>query len=226
MLAFAGESIILVDCGGDVIQRLLIAGVDVDRVEALILTHEHPDHISGFPLFMEKIWLAGRRRPIPVVGPDRAIALASRLFDTFDTSRWKGVPQIDWGVVRLERHEKIWISDEWNITASPGEHSVPVMGIRVKAMETANVVVYSADTARTESIIDLARGADILVHEATGKFAGHTTVMDAARVAQEAGVKRLVLVHLPPAVDEAELKAARELIADLDLGRDGDRIIC
>ncbi|MEX0747058.1 MAG: MBL fold metallo-hydrolase, partial [Rhodothermales bacterium] len=69
MLAFEeGRETLVVDCGGDVVQRLLAAGIDLDTIAALIVTHEHPDHVSGFPLFMEKIWLAGRRRPIDVYG--------------------------------------------------------------------------------------------------------------------------------------------------------------
>src|SRR5690625_566288 len=74
MLAVSdGASTIAVDCGGDVIQRMMAAGIDVDTLDALIVTHEHPDHVSGFPLFMEKIWLLGRRRPIAVYGIREAI---------------------------------------------------------------------------------------------------------------------------------------------------------
>src|SRR5688572_14593911 len=89
MLAFAGETVIVVDCGGDVVQRLLAAQIDLERIEALILTHEHPDHVGGFPLFMEKIWLSGRRRPIHVLGPDAALEQAKKIFGAFNTSGWK-----------------------------------------------------------------------------------------------------------------------------------------
>ena len=97
MLAFADEnSTLVVDCGGDVVQRLLAAGIDLTTIEALILTHEHIDHVGGFPLFMEKIWLAGRRTPIPVYGIEPALDQARRCFATFDTSRWKGLPDVHW----------------------------------------------------------------------------------------------------------------------------------
>ena len=77
MLAFeSGGSVVVVDCGGDVVQRLLTAGIGPDQVEALIVTHEHADHAGGFPLFMEKIWVGGRRRPIPVYGIAPALAQA------------------------------------------------------------------------------------------------------------------------------------------------------
>ncbi|NNF57861.1 MAG: MBL fold metallo-hydrolase, partial [Rhodothermaceae bacterium] len=60
--------LILVDCGGDAVQRLLKLGLDPTTIDAVILTHEHPDHISGFPLLIEKLWLLGRREPIPIYG--------------------------------------------------------------------------------------------------------------------------------------------------------------
>ena len=89
MLAFEAErSVVVVDCGGDVVQRLLAAGIDLDRISLLILTHAHPDHVSGIPLFMEKIWLAKRRRPIPVCGPQSALDSARGAFEAFDTSGW------------------------------------------------------------------------------------------------------------------------------------------
>jgi len=75
MLAVSdARSTLLVDCGGDVIERVLSAGLEVDSIAGLIVTHEHPDHVSGFPLLMEKLWLAGRRRPIPVYGIAPALA--------------------------------------------------------------------------------------------------------------------------------------------------------
>src|SRR5688572_2187636 len=95
MVAFEGETVVVVDCGGDVVHRLLAAGVDLDRIELLILTHEHQDNVAGFPLFMEKIWLAKRRRPIPVARPARALGKARKIHEAFDTSSWQGMPKIE-----------------------------------------------------------------------------------------------------------------------------------
>jgi ribonuclease Z len=120
----------------------------------------------------------------------------------------------------------VWTSDEWHITASPGRHSVPVIGLRVKSIASGRTVVYSADTARCATIADLARGADILLHEATGQFPGHVTLIEAARIAREVKANRLIVVHLPPTINDEELKAARGIMKDIDIGRDGDRVIC
>lgn len=215
------NSVIVVDCGGDVVQRLLAGGIDLDRIEALILTHEHPDHVSGFPLFMEKLWLAQRRRPIPVCGPHAALDQARRIFEAFDTGSWKGMPEIEWRSVALEEGARVWESEHWKITAAPGKHSVPVIGIRVEDRRGGGVVAYSADTERSDAIARLADGAEILVHEATGGFGGHTSPQDAAHVAAQAHAGRLVLVHLPPELPERELQDARASFAALEPGEDG-----
>jgi ribonuclease Z len=222
MVAFESESVVAVDCGGDLVQRMLVAGIDLGRLELLILTHEHADHVSGFPLFMEKIWLAQRRRPIPVRGPAPALDQARRIFEAFDTSGWKGLPEIEWGEVPLEEGSEVWSSDRWRITASPGQHSVPVIGIRV-AERGGGVVTYSSDTERADAIVRLARESDILVHEATGDFSGHISARGAAEVAREAGVGRLVLVHIPPRFTDEDLAAASEVFDATEVGSDGGR---
>ena len=68
-------------------------------------------------------------------------------------------------------------------------------------------------------------GADVLVHEATGDGPGHSSAAGAARVAREAGVGRLVLVHLGPQPDggEALLAEARAVFPATELGHDGAR---
>ncbi|HEU0012364.1 MAG TPA: MBL fold metallo-hydrolase [Longimicrobium sp.] len=222
MLALeSGGCSIVVDCGGDVIQRFLAAGLDADGIEGLIVTHEHPDHCSGFPLFMERIWLMGRRRPILVYGIAPAIAQARRAFEAFDTSGWEGLPEIRWREVAHESGARVLQDERWRITAAPGIHGVPVVGIRVEAAE-GGVAAYSCDTAKSPLITELSRGADLLVHEATNtEQGGHTTNEQAAEVARDAGAGRLVLVHLPPGTDESQLAEARRIFPRTEYGVDG-----
>ena len=224
MLAFDLDSqVIVVDCGGDVVQRLLAAGIDLQRISLLILTHEHPDHVSGFPLFMEKIWLAQRRRPIPVRGPARALEQARKVFGSFNTSGWRGLPKIEWGEVELSEGATVWEDESVRVTSAPGKHSVPVIGIRVEDRRGGGTVAYSCDTERTPSIERLARGCDILVHEATGGFSGHTAPAAAGEVAAAAGAGRLILVHLPPRDLDRTLAEARAAFPETELGEDGAR---
>jgi ribonuclease Z len=224
MLAFQAEGgSVLVDCGGDVVQQMLKAGIGADDLDALIVTHEHPDHVSGFPLFMEKIWLMERRRPIPVLGIRAALDQARRVFEAFDTSGWEGMPEIEWREVALEPGAEVLTSDRWRITATPGVHSVPVIALRVQDARGGGVVAYSCDTEKSDAVTALSRGADVLVHEASGGFKGHTSIEDAARVARDAEAGRLILVHLPPDVGDDDLIAAREIFPAVEFGEDGAR---
>jgi ribonuclease Z len=83
------------------------------------------------------------------------------------------------------------------------------------------VAAYSSDTARSDVVARLSESADLLVHEATGDFRGHTSPQDAAHVATQAGVGRLVLVHLPPELSVTDLAEARDSFARLEVGEDG-----
>jgi len=225
MLAFeSGGRCVVVDCGGDVIQRLMASGVDPRGIEALIVTHEHPDHVAGFPLFMEKIWLMGRRHPIPVIGIRPALDQARRAWEAFRTGGWEGVPAIEEHEVRPEPGAEVLFNERWHITAAPGIHGVAVIGIRVRDAMGGGVCAYSCDTAKSEEITEMSRGAGLLVHEATGTTqGGHTTFVQAAEVARDAGAGRLVLVHLPLGVSDADLAQARTVFADVSLGEDGAR---
>jgi ribonuclease Z len=225
MLALQGErSHLLVDCGGDAVERLTTAGVDLKRISALVLTHGHPDHVSGFPLLIQKLWLAKRGQPLPIRGPESALARARALLDCFDTSNWEGVPPLDWQAVEPREGAAVWSDGEWRITAAPGSHGrTPSIGIRAE-WSAGGAVAHSSDTEPCSAIARLARGAAILVHEATGEFAGHSTAVGAARIAREAEAERLMLVHLPPEPDQADLEAARAVFPRLQLGTDGDAL--
>ena len=225
MLAVENDAgILLIDCGGDALQRLVACGGDPSKVAALIVTHEHPDHVSGFPLLMEKIWLYGRSEPLDVYGIEPAIAQAGRSHDSFDTSAWPGYPEIRYRPVALEPGALVLERGGWKVTASPGDHAVPVVGLRIED-EAGGVVAYSCDTAYSEGIVELARGAHILVHEATGEGPGHSGAQEAARAASEANAGRLLLVHLPPEeyLGDAELAAAREIFPKTEKGEEGGR---
>ena len=225
MLALEGRaSLYLVDCGGDAAQRALASGLDLTRVEGLIVTHEHADHVGGFPLLMERLWLAGQTEPFPVYGNASALKQVERLDAAFDTSNWPDYPSLDLREVGAEERALVLQDDDLTVYASHGTHAVPCIGLRVER-RGGGVVAYSSDTAPSAAIVRLAESADVLVHEATGDGPGHSSAAGAARVAREAGVGRLVLVHLGPQPDggEALLAEARAVFPATELGHDGAR---
>jgi ribonuclease Z len=102
----------------------------------------------------------------------------------------------------------------------------------VGAPRPGRTLVYSGDTRPHLSVIQASRGADLLVHEATfggdemerARETGHSTAAEAARVALEAGVRRLVLTHISSRYsrDAAELLAeARAVFPETVIARDG-----
>lgn len=215
--------LVLVDCGGDAVQRLEASGLDPAALDALILTHEHPDHISGYPLLLEKLWLQGRKAPIPVFGPAATLEKARALFAIFDTLKWFGMPERQFHPVPMRPAAPVFDLGDLSVTAWPVEHPVPTIGLRFRA--GGRTVAYSCDTAFDDAVVELARDADLLVHEGTGSLAGvHSSPEEAASVAARAGVGRLVLVHAPRDASDDGLGAAREAFAETSWGADGDRI--
>ena len=145
-------SVIVVDCGGDAVQRLLACGVQLDKIAALIVTHEHADHVSGFPLLMERLWLSGRRDPLPVYGIAPAIDQARRIHDAFDTSSWPGYPGVHYSEVAHEEGAVVLADRNWKVTASPGRHAVPVVALRFQDRHGDGEMTYSCDTEYHEPV--------------------------------------------------------------------------
>jgi ribonuclease Z len=227
MLAVEGESSIhLVDCGGDAAHRLLASGIDLPSLSGLIVTHEHADHVAGFPLLVERLWLAGIGPRFEVRGIAPALDQARRIHDTFDVRTWPNYPTLEYLEFPVQQGALVLENDDFVVRAAPGNHSVPVTGLRFESKRSGTVLTFSADTEYSPAIVELARGSDLLIHEATGEGAGHSSPASAGRVAKEAGVGRLVLVHLP-ALDGRQqqwLDEARASFPDVVLGNDGDRI--
>ena len=89
-------------------------------------------------------------------------------------------------------------------------------------------MVYSGDTDWSDSLIDLARGADLIILEASNPFkvAGHLTPEEAGRLAEMAGVPRLVLTHIYPPGDAVDLveEAGRSFTGEITIAEDGLRL--
>ncbi len=224
MLAVEHEGrLVLVDCGGDAIQRMQACGLDPLAIDAVVLTHEHPDHISGYPLLLEKLWLMGRREPLPIYGPAATLEKARALFAIFDTLKWTDMPERHFHPVEMRPGAPVITLGGLDVTAAPVDHPVPTIGLRFEADD--RVLAYSCDTALSGAVVELATGADVLIHEGTGSLPGvHSSPEEAAEVAVRAGARRLVLVHAPVGASDDGLAQARATFAATTWGHDGDRV--
>jgi ribonuclease Z len=138
-----------------------------------------------------------------------------------DLAREMGIPEGRlWG--RLHKGETVTLDDGRTVAASD----------LVGAPRRGRMLVYTGDTRPSLAVMEAARGADLLVHEATfggdeaerAKETGHSTAAEAARVAADAGVRRLVLTHISPRYgrDAAELLGeARAVFPETIIARDG-----
>ena len=86
LLTLGGE-VLLLDCGEPCSHTLVKHGVSVNRIDSVIISHLHSDHVGGFPMVIQWLWLAGRTRPLPVhmpregIQPFQQLLKATYLFD-------------------------------------------------------------------------------------------------------------------------------------------------
>ncbi|HQN44038.1 MAG TPA: MBL fold metallo-hydrolase [Anaerolineaceae bacterium] len=205
-----GERAIMVDCVGNPVIRLRQVGIDFNQVTDLILTHFHPDHVSGMPLLLMDMWLMQRKRPLHIYGLKHTIDRAITTMTLYEWETWPNFFPVIFH--RLPDEEKATILDEPEVRvfASPGDHHIPTIGIRIEFPDIARSVAYSSDTEPCDAIARLAENVDVLIHEASGASVGHSSAAQAGEVAQRAGAQQLYLVHYPPeAKPEALVSAAR-----------------
>jgi ribonuclease Z len=200
-----GQEITLIDASGSPLKRLADAGLPPERLTRVIITHRHLDHTFGLPSLLQGLWLTGRRAPLPVYAEPETWGFLDRLIDVFRPSSWTDAFEIERRPISLG--ETFLTTPTTSFRAGRGEHSVASVGLRVESGQTT--LVYSSDTSPCQSIIELARDADLLIHESTFQAGaeaaalrlGHSTAGQAAQVATAAGARRLTLIHYTPETD-------------------------
>lgn len=196
---------LLIDAGGSTYQRLLRAGLDPQQLRGIFLTHSHADHINGVPVLLFSMRLAGRQEPISIYGLESTLSLVRRIVAAFNLEEY--TTPSNW--TPIAAGDTLPLEGDWALRTALTAHSRPCLATRFENRANGQALTYSADTAPCQAVIDLARGARALIHEATTSepFPGHTTPRQAGEVAAAAGVDRLTLVHFSPrwtmSVDQA-----------------------
>lgn len=227
MVVNGARNSILIDCGGGPVQRLLQAGVKLDSIEHVILTHHHPDHIYGLSVFLLGLWLAGRKKVLHIYGlPEtlRAVKLIMRAFEWREWFKFGFFPVEFHGISKTKRGA-LFLTPDLAVFTAMTQHLLPTVATRVVVRSSGRAIVYSSDTEVCDAVAELARDADILFHEATTinrPTQGHSTAEQAGEQAQRAGVKKLVLVHLPPNGNVQRLRAAaqKKFKGQVEVGKD------
>jgi ribonuclease Z len=209
ILVQTDQHTILVDCPGNPVVRLKLAGVGINQLTEIILTHFHPDHVSGFAPLLMSMWLIGRKDPLSVYGLAPTIERAEKMMDLFEWKQWPGFFRVNFVQIANEERALVMNSSDLHVYASPVEHLVPTIGLRFEFMRGGKAVTYSCDTEPSQVVRRLAQGSDVLIHESTGSSKGHTSPERAGEIATEAGASRLTLIHYPPQLVDPENLLAR-----------------
>lgn len=195
MLIQTNQRGILIDCAGDIIQRLQKAEVAFESLTDLILTHFHPDHASGAPLLLMSMWIKGRTQPLTVYGSQYTLERMQALMELYEWKTWPGFYQVTYQQIEEEELAAVIDAPEVRILASPVSHLIPTIGLRVDFLDSGKSLAYSCDTSPCDQVVRLATDVDILLHESTGALPGHTSAAQAAEIANQARAKKLYLIH-------------------------------
>ncbi|GAB4529366.1 MAG: MBL fold metallo-hydrolase [Anaerolineales bacterium] len=197
-MALLGEQrTILIDCVSNPLVRLQKADVDHHQITDVILTHFHPDHVSGVPLLLMNMWLLGRRQPLNVYGLHHTLQRIESLMDFYEWSHWPKFFPVVFHHLPAQPNMPVITNDEFEILASPVRHLVPTIGLRITFPQKNKVLTYSCDTEPCPEVVEMAAGADVLIHEASGATIGHSSAAQAGSIARQAEVGQLYLIHYP-----------------------------
>jgi ribonuclease Z len=245
----AGRSFYVVDTGPGSERKMELMKLNPGKIRAVLLTHFHSDHIGDLGELMLKRWAGGSSiSPLEVFGPAgvekvvKGFNLAYALDSEYRTLHHgpETVPPTGAGGLARPFHfppgknEAVIIDvDGVRITAFQVDHAPVKPAVGYRFDYKGRTLVISGDTVACQSLLNQARGADLLVQEALqpamisllqdlGQKIGrhnisrimgdimhyHTSPEDAARLARGAGVRHLLLTHIMPPLPVSNLKAA------------------
>ncbi len=202
---------ILVDCGSNPLGKIHKLGISDDSLQDMILTHFHPDHVSGVPNMLMHMWLLGRKAPLRIYGLNHCVNRVEDMMMFFAWDTWPNFFPVTFHRVLERNNAPILENDDFRIVGYLTKHFIPTMGLRIENKRNGKVLAYTCDTEPIPPLLELAKDADLLIHEAAGKGYGHSSAAQAGELATEANAKSLYLIHYQvwntdpkPLVEEAK----------------------
>lgn len=218
----------LVDCGYGVSRQMINAGIGLNRLRYIFITHHHSDHNLEYGPLLYNAWVTSQPIWINAYGPPGLRKLTQDFFSyqKFDIETRiadEGLPDLRTLVKAhdVDRPGQVVFNEQVSVTSCRVPHP-PIRQSYAYRFDTKDrSIVISGDTAYAPELADFAKGADVLIHEvmylpAIDKLvrqnagatrlrehllASHTSTEDVGRIAARAGVKTLVLSHFVPGND-------------------------
>ena len=200
---FIEDQFLLIDIGPGTVRQMASAGLKHEDIDYICISHFHPDHTADLIHFIFATRhppILKKRKPFTIIGPkgfDQFLTLLKRPY-----GNWLDLPSTLMKTEELNTGEKDKKEfDKFKIRSAPLNHTPHSLGLRIED-NSGGIIVYSGDTGYCEEIVDLAKGADLLILESSfpdGKaIAGHLTPSQAGEIATRSGAKRLLLTHFYP----------------------------
>jgi len=189
----------LIDCGASSLPALKRLGIARDAIDLVLITHFHGDHFAGLPFLLLDAQFTRRSRPLVIAGPHGIEAKLANLMEALFEHSSKTKQRFDLSVVALEPEQSRTFG-EVKVTPYPvvhGESGGPFLAYRIEA--EGRVIVYSADTEWTDTLIPAARGADLFIAEAyyyDKIVKNHLSLKTLEAHLPAINAKRLVLTHM------------------------------
>lgn len=215
------EKTYLLDIGTGSTRKMIESYIDPLTVEALFLTHLHFDHTADLPVFVIGGWMSNRQTAPVIYGPEGTAAFVNHLFEdgafSVDIEARAQYPQRQQNIVALRPDVRVispglvYEDDRLRVTAMPVNH-IPdeICNCYAFRLETENKsVVFSGDTTALPGMVDFARDANLLIHEATFPeaaiefrnksgigTASHTSPRELGKIARDANVGHVIATHI------------------------------
>ena len=189
----------LIDCGASSLPALKRLGIARDDIDLVLITHFHGDHFGGLPFLLLDAQFTRRSRPLIIAGPAGIETKLPTLMEALFEHSSKTKQRFDLSVVALEPEQSRTFG-EVKVTPYPvvhGESGGPFLAYRIEA--EGRVIIYSADTEWTDTLIPAARGADLFIAEAyyyDKIVKNHLSLKTLEAHLPEINAKRLVLTHM------------------------------
>jgi len=206
LVLLSEDTKMLIDSGPGILRRMLEIGMTYRDIDLLLYTHLHPDHIADFVpiLFACKYADFPRDKDLPCLGGPGFEDHFNQLKKIY--GRW--IEPRSYQLSIREVSEKPLLFRNVKIFSLPMAHTPESVGYRIELHDGRSIAV-SGDTDYCESVVDLARDADLLVLECSfpegKKVEGHLTPSLAGRIASESRCRKLLLTHLYPVCDSADM---------------------
>jgi ribonuclease BN (tRNA processing enzyme) len=228
------DKMFMVDGGSGSLNALAVAGLDYALFDGIFYTHFHPDHIGDLMPLLQALIVDERfnlrTKPFMIYGPlglQQFVGLLRTLYGIHKKPTGFEIQIKELG----DKDTVISLGKGGHVQAFRVPHTDNSIGYRFTSSDGI-IVVFSGDTGYGKEVVMLARDADCAFFECSWTDAqydratsqNHLSPKKAAQLAHQARVKKLVLTHIYPDVDQVEIKelCAQYFKGDIIIAHDGD----